>query len=86
MFNRKLTRQLQVMSNDMKATVSDDVGEGLFQALQSKPHGNSLVDLFWEEQLKAFNRSPKGMRWHPMIIRFAIYLQYQSSRAYEALR
>ena len=27
-----------------------------------------------------------GMRWHPTMIRFAIYLQYQSSRAYEAIR
>jgi hypothetical protein len=28
----------------------------------------------------------KGMRWHPMMIRFAIFLQYQSSRAYTAIK
>lgn len=26
------------------------------------------------------------MRWHPMMIRFAIYLRCQSPRAYESLR
>uniref|UniRef100_A0A8W8M802 Transposable element P transposase-like RNase H domain-containing protein n=1 Tax=Magallana gigas TaxID=29159 RepID=A0A8W8M802_MAGGI len=68
------------------ASVADDVGEGLFATLQSYKSGNALMDLFWEKQKKAFTTSPKGMRWHPMMIRFAIYLRCQSSRAYESLR
>ena len=45
-----------------------------------------FMKLFWEEQQKAASVDPRGMRWHPMMIRFAIYLHYQSHRAYEALR
>lgn len=44
------------------ASVADDVGEGLFATLQSCKSGNALMDLFWEEQKKAFTTSPKGLQ------------------------
>ena len=49
-------------------------------------NSNGLMQLFWQEQNEAFSRSPTGMRCHPMLIRFAIYLQYQSPHAYQALK
>uniref|UniRef100_A0A8W8MHY1 Transposable element P transposase-like RNase H domain-containing protein n=1 Tax=Magallana gigas TaxID=29159 RepID=A0A8W8MHY1_MAGGI len=84
--NRKLQSLVDSLSRGETASVADDVGEGLFATLQSCKSGNALMDLFWEEQKKAFTTSPKGMRWHPMMIRFAIYLRCQSPRAYESLR
>ena len=44
------------------ATVADDVGEGLFATLQGHKSGNTLMNLFWEEQKKAFTTSPKGTK------------------------
>ena len=66
----------------------NDISEGLVKAIEDSTwgSGNELMELFWQEQKKAFSISAKGMRWHPMMIRFAIYLQFQSPRAYQALK
>ena len=43
--------------------------------------------LFWEEQKKAARlHESRGMRWHPMIIRWALNLKMLSSAAYTAAR
>jgi hypothetical protein len=62
------------------------VGEGLFNAIEMNSHDNAFLDLFWMQQKQAFGHHPKGMRWHPMMIRFAIFLHYHSARAYEAIK
>jgi len=42
--------------------------------------------IFWEQQM-SYNqhKNKKGMRWHPLIIRFALNLRYLSSAAYKAV-
>ncbi|CAC5374861.1 THAP9 [Mytilus coruscus] len=51
------------------------------------PDSNYFQRLFWSEQFKSVNvKSAKGMRWHPMIIRWCLYLRQKSSAAYDALR
>lgn len=47
---------------------------------------DSFVQKFWEEQQKAFRCKKGGMRWHPMMIRFAVLLHSQSPSAYRSLR
>lgn len=47
---------------------------------------NSFQSIFWEQQKQASQRSSKGMRWHPLFIKWCIYLRHQSSKAYETLR
>lgn len=47
---------------------------------------DSFPRLFWEQQKQAAKRSPKGMRWHPLMVRWCLYLKHQSSKAYETLR
>ena len=42
------------------AAVSEHVGKGLFEAIETHKKGNTLMDLFWEEQKKAFSTDPKG--------------------------
>ena len=43
--------------------------------------------LFWQQQAEAAGKSdPQAMRWHPFMIRWCIYLQYQSQSAYENIR
>ena len=45
-----------------------------------------FMQLFWEEQKKAFDRSSTGVRYHPMIIRFCLSLQAKSPANYEEWR
>ena len=48
---------------------------------------NSFQQLFWQQQHEAALKSnAKGMRWHPMIIRWCLYLRHRSSGAYDTLR
>ena len=47
---------------------------------------DSFQRIFWDQQKMAAQRSPKGMRWHPLMIRWCLYLRHQSSKAYETLR
>lgn len=47
---------------------------------------NSFKRLFWDQQREASSRSTKGMRRHPAIIKWCLYLRYQSSKAYEMVR
>ena len=47
----------------------------------------SFPRVFWEQQLEAAQRKDsRGMRWHPLLIKWAIYLHYRSSGAYDTLR
>ena len=53
-----------------------------------KPFGdNSFQRIFFEQQAK-YNelRNKKGMRWHPMIIRWCLYLRSKSAKAYDGMR
>ena len=54
------------------------------QIHDSHPEG-SFQQLFWNQQLQAANSS-KGMRWHPTMVKWCLYLRHQSPRAYELLR
>ncbi len=50
------------------------------------PEG-SFQRIFWEEQRKAVRcKDPRQIRWHPLIIKWCLYLRHRSSGAYETLR
>ena len=46
----------------------------------------SFRHLFWQQQKEAATRDPRGIRWHPAMIKWCLFLRHQSSRAYETLR
>ena len=46
----------------------------------------SFRSLFWQQQKEALQSKNKGRRWHPLIIRWCLYLRHHSSKAYDALR
>ena len=48
---------------------------------------NSPQRIFWDQQ-KRFNslKDKRQMRWHPLVIRFALNLKYLSGTAYRAVR
>ena len=51
-------------------------------------HGeDSFLGIFWSQQMKsATASSSKGRRWHPLVIKWCLYLQHLSSKAYETIR
>ena len=58
------------------------------QVAQKFPPGY-FQHIFWQQQKKAASRSAKekrGMCWHPLMIKWCLYLRHQSSKAYETLR
>ena len=75
-------------------SVDDELHEHLcstmlnFNDEVTKAHApDSFKQLFWQQQLKATAvKSSKGMRWHPSMIKWCLYLRHRSSGAYELLR
>ena len=48
---------------------------------------NSFERLFWEQQQKALQlKNAKSMRWHPLMIKWCLYLRHLSGKGYETLR
>ena len=83
-------------SYDAEAETFDSKGSASVQTLFSEcdphvaeafPDSQSFQRLFWEEQKKLakFSKS-SSMKWHPMIIRWCLYIKSKSSKAYSALR
>ena len=67
---------------DMRTVMAEEKGQ-LFKRF---PEG-TFQHLFWEEQKKAAaKKNMCGVRWHPLMIKFCLYLRHQSSKGYEILR
>ena len=87
--NRKLANILdrqgeyvdEQMSSDLVQIVEDK------ENLAHKFPPQSFGQLFWEQQRKAASqKNPRGMRWHPLMIRWCLYIHHLSSKAYMTLR
>lgn len=74
-------------------TVDEGVHQGLRQVMEEESNSilktfppDSFQHLFWTQQLEAAEKNPRQMRWHPLMVRWCLYLRHRSSGAYEALR
>ena len=48
---------------------------------------NSFERLFWDQQQQALHlKDAKSMRWHPLMIKWCLYLRHLSGKAYDTLR
>ena len=48
---------------------------------------DSFQHVFWKQQKDCASRKDKrGMCWHPLMIKWCLYLHHQSSKAYETLQ
>ena len=55
--------------------------------IQSKYGQDSFQGIFWTQQLKSATASkPSGRRWHPLMIKWCLYLHHLSGKAYETIR
>ena len=58
-----------------------------YSAVAANYPPNSFPRVFWEQQLKmATTNDSRGHRWHPLKIKWALYLQHKSRSRYRALR
>ena len=74
----------ETTSNDMERMIEEhDNG------IMGETEEGSFQHIFWQQQKKALKRdgvNKKGIRWHPLIIRWCLYLRHQSSKAYDLIR
>ena len=72
----------EVLHKDMQLIVDEEK-----DAIHSKYPENSFQRLFWEQQEKALTlKNARSMRWHPLFIKWCIYLRHLSRASYEMLR
>ena len=75
----KLNEELH---NDMKAMVDNSTK----QVHSLHPEG-TFERIFWDQQKKASSlNNAKSMRWHPVFIKWCLYLRHLSEKSYELLR
>jgi hypothetical protein len=72
--DEEMTSDFHKIMDDADKEVKEKYSEGSFQ------------QIFWSQQREASSRPGKGRRWHPLMIKWCIYLRHQSSKAYETLR
>jgi hypothetical protein len=86
----KLERVTERSGITLDLAVHDDLSETMknqSSSVAARYPPNTFARLFWDQQLEAASRrGPKGMKWHPLMIKWCIYLRHQSGRAYELLR
>ena len=86
---RQLTKDKAIIMKRL-STECVPVNDVLHESLKDVIIGENItlpfLKMFWSEQSKAFVKQKGGMRWHPMLIRFAILIHSQSPAAYNTLR
>ena len=72
-----------------KATDKDlkEILKENFSHIAEKYPENSFHRIFWKQHSQAAStRNVRGVRWHPAMIRWCLYLRHLSGKAYETLR
>ena len=71
--------------------LDDRTHDGLLSIMKRNQNistsSETFSDIFWQQQLKAASvKGKSGMRWHPAMIRWCLYLHHKSSGCYSTLR
>ena len=75
-------------------TVSKEVHDNLMETMESYNNKiskdypeHSFPSLFWQQQMQAASvKDSRAMKWHPLMIKWCLYLQHKSSGPYELVR
>jgi len=84
-----LKSKLDKMIEDNGVKVDREMHNDLLAIMDKKPkeNDNPFFSVFWQQQVKAFSlKSTRQMKWHPAMIRWALYLHHKSSGCYKTLR
>jgi hypothetical protein len=89
----RLEAKLAKLQEESTVIAEDDLSDDLLTILTKEEHsirdlpGNNIKRLFWEQQKKAAQlRGPSGMSWHPLMIKWCLYIKSLSTSAYNTLR
>ena len=79
--------EMQMEIKSSSVNVTEDVSRDILNIISQRGKDMSpFMQLFWEQQKKAFSRSASGARYHPMIIRYCLAIYAKSPAAYNELR
>ena len=91
---RRLNQKLEAITVQQGVNLSDELHNDIkqiastnTQEIYSRYPENSFQRLFWDQQTKASSyQSSKSMKWHPLFIKWCLYLRHLSGKSYEHLR
>ena len=88
--SKKQTKEIERMKHEIKnkgieldSELHSDINHIMTENCDNM---SEFMKLFWEEQRQASTHDAKGVRYHPMIIRFCLSLASKSASAYDELR
>ena len=87
----QLENKIMQMTSELERSsifIDKEVGQDIIKILGGTDEKNitPFMNLFRQQQQKLFTSNPKGLRFHPMVIRFCLSLAAKSSSCYEKLR
>ena len=91
--NQRLQNRLDLHMKENGVTVTEDFHEDMkqmmheteSQMIQNSP--SSFMKIFWKQQLEAASKNDaRGMRWHPLMIKWCVYLCHLSQKAHDTLK
>ena len=75
-----------IVDSDFQSDLSLITKDATAVVMEKHPPG-SFERIFWEQQTKAHSmQNARSMKWHPLMIRWCIYLRHLSDTAYDTLR
>lgn len=90
---KNLTAKIEKLLDCSSVVLDDDTSKDFHHILLEEDKHvtdtcapDSFKRIFWEQQKRSLLQGGKGMHWHPLMIKWYLYLHHQSSKAYEALR
>ena len=86
----KISKLIEVESVTLREEDGDDITaimNSVQHLVQEKFPASSPQRIFWDQQV-LYNsvKDKRQMRWHPLVLRFALNLKYMSTSAYKAVR
>ena len=72
--------------------MNDELSSDMFQMVKEQQSNidklpeDSFQRIYWNQQLEAAKKHRNGMRGHPLMIQWCLYLRHLSSKAYDTLR
>lgn len=88
----RLQKKLQKLTESAGVTLGPDIHSDLRAILLDNDDNvsqltpDSFAQIFWNQQKESMLKSPRQMRWHPMMIKWCIHLRMLSSSCYHSLR
>ena len=85
----QLENEVEHMRSEIKKSsvqVDSQLTNDFIDIMGNQTNATPFMNMFWQEQQKLFQRSSKGARFHPEIIRFCLSLFIKSPVVYEEIR